>query len=526
MKLVYGGKIWTGNNDNAFAEALLVKNGEFHAVGSKEYVESRIDKREPVEYINAQGSLVIPGISDAHEHLTTYCKQGLYLDLTNTKSIDEMLKQIEQYVRKTPQCTWLRVVGYNETLWENQIFPTMDMLDAVCGSKPLLASRYCGHIHVANSVAIKMAGLWDSRDTNIIRDKNGIPTGKITETGAGPILAEIIKEHETKNRLRALSLERCKSLAAMGITAIHACDAPLYGLAEDIAMFQDLHDCGELPVRVIAYHDKLPNLSFRSAYGNRFVSYAGLKIYIDGALGGRTAALRQPYSDAPASTGQFIRSDEDLYGIMREAQIRDIQVQIHMIGDAAIDQAIRVAERVEKDLGGKPRFPLRFNHVIVSPPDQLEHMVGLNAVLDIQPVQSYTDRFMAPSRLDTERMQYTYSFRRLYDSGLLITGSSDAPMEDANPWLGIWAAVCRTDEEGKPLSHFKMDEILTLDEALTIYTKNPYKAIGWDGYGTITEGAKADFVILENDPFESDPQSLKNVKVRSTYLEGVKTYGD
>lgn len=284
-------------------------------------------------------------------------------------------------------------------------------------------------------------------------------------------------------------------------------------------------DKGVLPIRVIAYHDKLPNLDFRSGYGNRFICYAGLKIFIDGALGGRTAALREPYSDDPSYSGQFIRSDRELYGLMKEALLRDIQVQIHMIGDAAIDQAIRVTEKVTKDIGSKPRLPIRFNHVIVSPSDQLEHLLKLNTVLDIQPIQSYTDRLMAPLRLGEKRMRHTYPFRRLYDSGLLITGSSDAPMEDANPWRGIWAAVCRTDEKGRPLNHFKSDEVLTLEEALTIFTKNPYKAIGWEGYGTITEGAKADFAILDCNPFETGVQSIRKVKAKATYLEGVKTYG-
>lgn len=523
MMFVYGGNIWT-SSATGFAEALLVKNGMFYAVGSKEYVESKIGPEEDVERINVDGSLVIPGISDSHLHLTAYCKQGIYLDLTNIKSIDEMLSKIEEYAKKEAQSTWLRVVGYNETLWDEPVFPTRAMLDTVCPEKPLLASRYCGHAHVANSLAIKMAGLWDSKDENIIRDAQGGLTGRITETGAAPILKRIAEECETSEKLRAAALEKCKGLAAMGITAVHACDAKLYGLGEDVAIFQDMHDKGELPIRVIAYHDTLPNLSFRSTFGNSFVSYAGLKIFIDGTIGGRTAALREPYSDESGSKGLLIFDDEELYELVKETQMRDIQAQIHMIGDAAIDQAIRVIEKVIKDLGKKPRYPIRFNHVIVCHPDQIERIKQFGAVLDIQPIQSFTDRFMAPARLGEGRMPHAYSFRRLYDSGLLITGSSDAPMEDANPWLGIWAAVCRADEQGRPLDGFKPDEVLTLGEALTIFTENPYKALGWNGYGTISEGTKADFAILDRYPFQANAQTLRNVKVKNTYLEGRRTF--
>lgn len=524
--LVHGGLVWTGNEKTPLAEAFLVKDGSFYAVGSEQYVESMVEDPKKVEKINVQGSLVVPGISDAHMHLTAYCKQGLYLDLSDVTSIEMLLERIAAHVKAHPDNHWLRAVTYNETLWENPVPPTMEMLDAVDGGKAILVSRYCGHVHVANRRAVEESGIWNSPDENVVRRANGEPSGVLNEGAAGPILDKIKEEYETPASLRALALDGCRRLASMGITAVHACDVPSYGLPEELAVFQDLHDAGNLPLRVIAYHDELPNFSIRSGFGNPVVSFGGLKIFIDGNLGGHTSAMREDFSDRAGVRGQLNHTDEALYEMLREAQVRDIQVQMHMIGDAAIDQAIRVSQRLLKETGRRPRFPLRFNHVIVSPPDQTGAMEELGVVLDIQPIQTFTDRNMAPVRLGRDRMCSTYSFRRLYDSGLLITGSSDGPMENPNPWLGMWAAVCRTDVDGSPLKDAKEDEVLRFEEALTIYTKNPYRAIGWsDRYGTITEGARADFAVLENNPIECDKQSIKDIRVEKTYLEGKKTHG-
>ncbi len=521
--LIYGGQIWTGDEKNPSAEAFLVENGVFAAVGSKQQVESMANGKS-VEKIDAKGSLVIPGITDAHMHLTAYCKGSLYLDLSDVTSIDMLLGRIKSQVEAHPEYHWFRATGYNETMWKEPVAPTMEMIDAASGGKAVLVSRYCGHVHVANRRAIVESGLWDSADENVVRGANGEPNGILNESAAGPILQKIVEEYETPQKIRTLAAEGCKRLAAMGITAVHACDVPSYGLPEDLAVFQNLHDAGDLPLRVIAYHDELPNLSLRSGFGDRFVSYGGYKVFIDGNLGGFTSAMREDFSDRPGCRGQLNHTDETLFEMLREATLRDIQVQMHMIGDAAIDQATRICQRVVREVR-KPKFPFRFNHVIVSPPDQTAPMKELGVVIDVQPIQTFTDRNMAPSRLGRERMNSTYSFRRLYDSGLLMTGSSDGPMENPNPWLGMWAATCRTDEDGTPLKDAKADEVLTLDEVLAIHTRNPYRAILWgEEYGRIGEGARADFAILENNPFQCDMQSLRGTKVRATYLEGRKTH--
>ena len=355
-----------------------------------------------------------------------------------------------------------------------------------------------------------------------MRDRNGDLNGVLYEGAAAPMLEKIKDEHESPKRTREFIRSGCRYLASLGMTSLHACDVEAYGLPEDMHTIEKLAESGELPQRVITYYDRMPS---SCGLDGGLIACGGLKIFVDGSLGGHTAALREEYSDRAGESGQLLFDDDELQGLLREARERDIQVQLHMIGDAAIDQAIRAAKRVSGLPKGSVGYPLRFNHLIVSPPDQLEDLKELGVVVDIQPIQVHTDRYMGADRLGRERMQSVFPFRRLYDSGLIITGSSDAPVEDPNPWLGIWAAVCRTEIDGSPLKYPKSDEVLTLDEALAIYTKNPYRAImSNQGYGDIAEQSHADFAVLENNPFEGDKQALKDVKVRETYLEGRRTF--
>ena len=457
--IVRGGRVWTGDEANPAAEAFFAEGGVFRAVGRLSDVEAmaRSSCGNKIDVIDAAGALVIPGISDAHIHLTAYCKNQLYPDLSGVSSIDEMLGLLKSHIEEHPDFHWVRAFGYNETAWSKPVQPTADMIDSIANGRAVIVSRYCGHSHVAGRIALEESGLLDSPDTDVVRGPDGLPNGVLNEDAAGPILCLVEREHETKDRIKSLAMSGCAALASMGVTAVHACDAPLYGLPEDISIFQDLRDAGDLPVRVITYADRLPDISFRSGFGDRFVHYAGLKIFLDGSLGARTAALREDFSDAPGNRGQLNHSDEDLFDLMYAAFNRDIQAQIHMIGDAATDQAIRVTKRVYERFGWRPGRPVRFNHVIVSPPEQLDELVSLGVVVDIQPIQTYTDRFMAPLRLGPERMGQAYQFRRFYDSGLLMTGSSDAPMENPNPWLGIWVAVCRTDSDGVPFKYSRAD---------------------------------------------------------------------
>jgi predicted amidohydrolase YtcJ len=510
--LLVRGRIWTGEKESPFAEALLVQDGDFAAVGNFREIRELAASGE-AEFLDAGNDLVIPGMSDSHIHLTAVAKQDLYVNLAGARSFEAALGMIRERALELPGEAWIRGVNYNEEAWTEPTRPTRQLLDALEIGNPVIISRYCGHVHVASTKALLVGGLWNSSDPNVVRDEQGIPTGVLNEWAAGPVISAIAEIYETPERIKSLIGQACTRLSSLGITAVHACDAPSYALAEDLRAFQDLEEEGELPLRVICYHDALPNYSFRSGFGSSRVCFGGFKLFCDGSIGGRTAALSSPYSDDPTTSGQLNHTDEELYGLVRQAHKRDIQVQIHVIGDRAVEQALKTVERVTRELG-QPKRPYRFNHCTYCPGDLVKRMKRLGIVVDAQPVQPFRNRLMAPARLGQERLPFSYAYRRFVDEGIVVTGSSDGPIEDLNPWAGIWAAVNRSDR-------------LTLDEALRMYTINPWIALGrGNEFGKILPGFRADFTILRGNPFVIPAKELKNTRHRSTFLEGKLVWGE
>jgi predicted amidohydrolase YtcJ len=511
------GTIWTGDADLPTADYFCVSNGVISKVGKLDDTPCGSAEQKVLDFT---GNLIVPGFTDAHVHLTAYSKLNLYPNLTAASSIDELGEMISKAVSEAEKGAWVRCINYNEANWAKPVIPDMAFLDAIAPDNPIIVSRYCGHTHIANSLALKKSGLWNSGDPNIMRNASGIPTGIINEGGASVIIDAVAEEYETHERLKKIMLDACTKLSSLGITAVHACDAPSYALGEDLSVLQDIEKEGKLPIRVLCYHDELPNYTFKSGYGDDKISFAGLKLFMDGSLGGHTAALRQPYSDETSTKGQSNHTDDELEKMITFAHKRGIQVQIHAIGDRGIEQILDVLEKIiEKN--GKPALPYRINHAIVCPPDLLDRIAKISAVVDVQPTQAFTDRFMAPLRLGPQRMLYSYCYKKMFDKGIVLTGSSDAPIEDPNPWIAIWTAVCLSDIDGTPLRGFDPGEKLTLEEALRIFTVNPWVAVGKGGeFGVIKKGSRADFAVIDGNPMNIEKDELRNVCTKATFVDG------
>ena len=497
----------------------MVRQGRFAFVGSFEDARAA---HPGVKVEDFGGNLVMPGMTDAHMHLTAFARQGLYIDMQGACSLDEAGRVLRERAARTEPGVWMRAVNYNEMSWPDRQPPTAAWLDALGLEHPIIMSRYCGHSHVANTRALREGGLWDSADPCVIRE-DGVPTGRLIEGAAGPLIELAAAQAETPQRLTEAMEQAVHAMSAQGITAAHPCDAPGYALGEELFTWQDLQERGRLPIRIVCYHDRLPEFSFRSGIGDGQIRYGGLKLFCDGNLGGRGAALREPYADMPECTGVLNHTDEELYEAMRGAHVRGIQVALHMIGDRAVEQAVRTAERLVAELG-QPRLPSRFSHVICCPDDLRRRMKRLGVVADIQPCEVYADRVMAPLRLTPGQLRDTYPFRALQDAGLLLTGSTDAPMEAEDLWFGIWAAVCRCDDDGAPLP-YDPAQALTLDEALRLFTVNPWIAVGMgDRLGRIREGYYADFTAVDGDPFRRPTMELRSTTHLATWLEGAKVW--
>ncbi|RKJ77359.1 MULTISPECIES: amidohydrolase [unclassified Pyramidobacter] len=518
--LVIRGKIWTGCKDRPWAEATAVENGRFVYVGDWAGARAACPGADVEDY---GANMVMPGMSDGHLHLTAFARQRLYVDLLSVKSLAEAGEMLRKKAAQLKPGAWIRAINFNEMAWADTTPPTREWLDSFNFDHPVVMSRYCGHRHIANTRAMKESGLWNSADPYVLRDERGEVTGVMTEGGAAPIIEAVAAEYETPQKLTDAMEEAALCMASRGVTCGHACDAPKYALGEEIFTWQNLYERGKLPVRVICYHDRLPEFTFRSGIGNDQIMYGGLKIFMDGTLGGHTCAMREPFDDMPGSRGVPNHTDEELDRLIRAAHRRGIQVQAHMIGDAAVEQAAGAVERVIGE-EGRPRLPYRFVHVICCPKDLRERLARLGVVLDLQPCQCYTDRVMAPLRLGAQRALDAYPFRALWDTGLLVVGSTDAPMELENMWIGIWSAVCRCDDDGSPLK-YDPSQTLTLDEALTAYTINPWRAVGrGNEFGRIHPGYRADFTVTDGNPFEKPAMELRRTTHLATYLEGRKVW--
>ena len=518
--LLVKGRIWTGQEFSPWAEAAVIKEGRFVYVG--DFLTARANS-PGAEVEDWRANLVMPGMSDGHLHLTAFARQGIYVNLLSVKSLDEIAEKLRIRASEAAPGAWIRAINYNEMAWPDTSPPTKEWLDSLGLDNPVILSRYCGHNHVANTRALRLSGLWDSADPHVIRGDDGEPTGLLTEGGAAPIIELVTAENETPQKLIDAMERAAMYMAAHGVTCGHACDAPKYALGEEVYTWQELREREKLPIRVICYHDRLPNFTVRSGAGNDQIMYGGLKIFMDGNLGGHTSYMREPFADKPDTCGFPNHDDEELYELISEAHRRGIQVAAHMIGDAAIEQCARVVERVIAKYG-QPRLPYRFIHVIVCPADLRERLKRLGVVLDVQPCQSYTDKVMAPLRLGAKRCLDTYPFRSLWDTGLLFVGSTDAPMEIENMWIGIWNAVCRCDDDGTPLK-YDPNQKLTLEEALRAYTVNAWKAVGrGDEFGLIQPGYHADFTVVDGNPFERPAMELRNTEHLATYLEGRRVW--
>ena len=517
------GKIWNGESNPRFEEAFLVRNDMIIEVGSYEYLKKMIPAGCQFELVDAGSNVVMPGMTDAHTHLLAYAKLNLYTNLQPAKSFQDAVDMLHARQAELPKGAWIRGVNYNEVPWGiSQI--TRHDLDKYFPDNPVLLSRYCGHVHVANTIAMKAGGVFDIEHPDIPRDAEGSVLGILNESAASPLIDAIASVYETDQEIRKLLREACLSLSAVGITAIHDCDAPKYALGTDLRILQSLKDAGELPIRIITYHDSIPNYNFTSGFGDEMMMFGGFKIFTDGSVGGRTAALSSPYSDDGSTCGQLNHTNDELYGMIVPLHKKGMQVQIHAIGDVAISQVADVLGRIISEYG-QPALRYRLNHGTLTTPELVEILKKLGVAFDIQPSQAHRNRYMMPIRFGAERSKNSFCFRRFWETGLPVNSSSDAPIETVNPWWGIWTLCTRSDTDKTPLKCYDMGQILPLQEAIKTYTLNPWTTLGKDGmYGKIASGYKADFTVVEGDPFNMSPDDLRKVKHIMTYCNGNKVW--
>lgn len=532
-KLFINGEIYSMKKEGEKFQSLGVKDGKIIFLGTDEEAKNLNSK----ELIDLKGKMMIPGMADAHLHLYAYCQNLTFVDLSKVHNINEMINLMKEKIKNVKKGNWVKGVNFDQSKWKENRFPTLEEMDSISKDNPIIIKRCCLHAVVANSKALEMASIgknYQAGSGGIVElDKDGMPNGILREQSTkvfDDILPDPLKNIEVQKRIMQDVLN---DMSSKGITTIHTYAAKIWQYNEDINIYKNFEKEGKLPLRVTVCIDELfePEILTKEKLNNpyRKVQLGAYKIFSDGSMGSRSAALKEPYSDDPKNSGFMLFTQEELNNKILTGYEHGLQPAIHAIGDRALDMTLSAIEytlKTTKEKGmtdeeQKKRLPFRIIHVQMIDDDLLERMKKLPLVLDIQPIFLCTDLHWIEDRIGKERLKGSFALKTMEKAGLIQTGGSDCPVETYEPLKGIYAAVTRQDMEGYPIEGFLPEERLSVYEALCMYTKNVPYATGQESVlGTLEIGKFADLTVLEKNLFKIDKKEIKDVKVEQTYVAG------
>ncbi|WP_053367395.1 amidohydrolase [Bacillus sp. FJAT-27245] len=516
--LWHGGPIYTLAEEGEKVEAVLTENGRI--IGAGKLIDLEAGPDSPIhKRIDLRGCTMIPGLVDSHIHLIGHGERLIRLDLSGYRTRKETLAAVKEYSMGLKPGEWVIGEGWNENLWEMGEPLTKGELDQLVPDRPVLLKRICRHACVANSVALEAAGV----DETSMSPPGGLieksPSGQLTgilKDSAQELVYSILPEASESYLIRAIKAS-IKDLYSLGITGVHTEDLNYYGgFEKTYGVFKRAikEDGLKFRAHLLVHHGVLDDfISHGHTYldGDEWIEFGAMKIFSDGALGGRTALLSEPYSDTPETSGVAIFSKEELAELVGKARENQLPVAIHAIGDLAFEYCLDALEA--NPLRGRGRD--RLIHAQILRKDLIERAKTLPLVLDLQPVFMLSDYPWVIDRVGEERMRYSYAWKTLLDSGIPCSGGSDAPIEYPNPFHGIAAAVNRT-VNGKA---YGIGEALSTFEAVSLFTKgSAYAAFHESDRGMIREGMLADFTILDRDIFSVPKETIHEIKAAMTVI--------
>ena len=476
---------------------------------------------------DAGGRTLLPGLIDAHGHVIGLGFAALTLDLTGTTSVADLQQQLRAYAQANPGAAWIVGRGWNQEHWPERRMPTAADLDSAVRDRPVWLVRVDGHAAVANSAAMRIAGVTRATPTpaggKIEKDARGNPTGLFIDA-AEDLVASKIPAPTPQQREAALAKAQ-ESMLASGITVV----ADMGTSAEDWAVMADAARVQRLNVRIISYSaglEPLPHIAPSGAtpwIGSDRLRLVGVKIYGDGALGSRGAWLKRPYADQPDTRGLQFLQDEELMRQLTTAARAGLQPAVHAIGDAANEQAIRAYEQLGRTFTGDRRW--RIEHAQVIDPADIPRLAPAGIIASMQPIHQVSDRTMAEARLGPNRLAGAYAWQSIARSGGRLAFGSDFPVEPVSPFLGLSAAVSRQDPDGVPPGGWRPEERLSFEQALSGFTRNAaYAGFAEDRIGALEPGKWADFILVDRDVSQVDAQSLARTQVFETWVAGRKVW--
>ena len=488
--------------------------------------DALLEAHPGAEQIDGGGRAVLPGLIDAHAHVAGLGFLKTSLDLTGVPSVDEAVARIAAYAKEKPHARWITGRGWNQVLWPVREFPNASQIDAVVADRPVWLRRIDGHAGWANSAAMRLAGIdVDTPDPvggKIMRDANGHATGVFIDKAMGLIGAHVPQPDKSEGR--AAIKAAVETLLSEGMTSVH--DAGIG--VENAEIYMSMADDGELDMRIYAMTggagDVLDAIGKPiHAYGNDHLAIASVKLYTDGALGSRGAAMIEPYSDDPENRGLPFWTQEELDAMVRKANDMGFQVGIHAIGDLGNRMALDAFEQAQ---GGEPSvLRNRIEHSQIVTLEDIPRFAELGVIASMQATHATSDKNMAEDRIGPQRILGGYAWRRMLDAGVVLANGSDFPVELSNPFHGLYASVTRQGRDGEPDGGWYADQALTRAEALHSFTlAAAFAARQEDRLGSLEHGKWADFIVIDRDYFTVPAAEIDDIVVLETWVGGERVF--
>ncbi|HZR56698.1 MAG TPA: amidohydrolase [Terriglobales bacterium] len=522
--IVTNAKIWTVDKALPMAQAVAILGDRIVAVGANSDVD--VWRNSNTRVIDAGGKLLLPGFNDAHVHFVSGGSQLDAVQLNDAASPEEFVRRIEERAKRTPKGEWILNGDWDETKWTPAQIPTKELIDAVTPDTPVLVSRYDGHMALANSVALRLAGITAQTPNPpgglIVRDIQGNPTGALKDAAQDAVF-KIIPSLTHEQRMKAVKRALAHA-ASLGVTSVQDMN-PDYA---DIAVYSELLEKGELTTRISAAPlitgvDDQVKIGIRHSFGSSYLRIGAVKAYADGSLGSGTAYFFEPFTDDPNNRG--LLSDEmQPLSLMRDRMMKadaaGLQIRTHAIGDRGISTILDLYEEIEKAHGNADRR-WRIEHAQHMAAKDFDRFAQLHVIASVQPYHAIDDGRWAEKRIGHDRATRTYAFRTFLNHGVHLAFGTDWDVAPLNPMLSLYAAVTRATLDGKNPNGWFPKQKLTVAEAVEAYTMgSAYAEFQDKEKGSITPGKLADMVVLSDDIFSIAPEQIRDVKVIETIVGG------
>jgi predicted amidohydrolase YtcJ len=525
--IIINGVVHTMDPSRPVAEALAIHGNSIVAVGKNDEIKKLAGGS--TRTIDAKKRLVLPGFNDAHVHFLGGGFQLSSVDLRDANTPSEFAERIRQFATNFPSGRWVTGGDWDHERWSDAKLPTKDLIDRFTPNTPVFVSRLDGHMALANSLALKLAGVnrqtLDPPGGVIVRDSNGEPTG-ILKDAAQSFVWKVIPPASFEEKLAA-ARAATDYAATLGVTSVQDMSA-----GSDVGVYQSLMDRGELKTRIYAVAplpawERLARTGVRAHFGSEMLRVGGLKGFADGSLGSTTALFYEPYRDAPATSG--IASDEmypegSMLKRVHDADRAGLQILIHAIGDRANDLILSIFEQVERENGARDRR-FRIEHAQHLRAQDIPRFARDKVIASMQPYHAIDDGRWAEKRIGRDRAKTTYAFRSLLDAGVMLAFGTDWTVAPLDPILSVYGAVTRRTIDGKNPKGWVPEQKISVEEAVRAYTAGSAYAEFQDHVkGTVTPGKLADLVILSDDIFKIEPKEIEKVKVLMTIVDGRVVY--